>query len=366
MKNNRYCIIMAGGAGSRLWPLSRNARPKQFIDLLGTGRTLLQMTIDRAVRIIPRENILIVTSEKYRELTLAQADGIPEENILFEPFKRNTAPCIAYATYKLMSKNPDAVVAVAPSDHIITDETNFVETIAGVMDYAEHHDQLFTIGIKPTSPNTNFGYIQFNKDQHTPKGTPKEGFQVKTFTEKPNSELATVFFESGEFLWNSGIFIWNLKTIKEEMERYLPEMTELFNPKGRDIYYTPAEKDFIQHSYNNSPSISIDYGVMEKTRKAWVFPADFGWSDLGTWESIYSYISNKDEDGNFVYANSILGDVSGSIVISTDKKKLVIVKGLEDYMVVDSNNVLMVCPRQDDAVKEILVDLTAEDKGEYL
>ena len=366
MNNHRYCIIMAGGAGSRLWPLSRNARPKQFIDLLGTGRTLLQMTIDRAVRIIPRENILIVTSEKYRDLVMAQADGIPEENILFEPFKRNTAPCIAYATYKLLSKDPDAVVAVAPSDHIITDEFNFVETIASVMDYAEKHDQLFTIGIKPTSPNTNFGYIQFNKDVRTPEGTPKEGFQVKTFTEKPNSELATVFYESGEFLWNSGIFIWNLKTIKEEMERYLPEMTELFNPKDRSVYYTPAEKDFIQHSYNNSPSISIDYGVMEKTRKAWVFPADFGWSDLGTWESIYSYISAKDEDGNIVHANTVLGDVSGSIVVSTDKKKLVIVKGLQDYMVVDSNNVLMVCPRQDDAVKEILVDLTAEDKGEYL
>ncbi len=366
MNQHRYCIIMAGGAGSRLWPLSRNAKPKQFIDLLGTGRTLLQMTIDRAARFIPRENILIVTAEKYREVVEEQAAGIPGDNILYEPFKRNTAPCIAYATYKLLAKDPEAVVAVAPSDHIITDETNFVETISAVMDYAAVHDQLFTIGIKPTSPNTNFGYIQFNKDQHTEPGTPKEGFQVKTFTEKPNLELATVFFESGEFLWNSGIFIWNLKTIKEEMERYLPEMTELFNPKGRNVYFTLQERDFIQHSYNNSPSISIDYGVMEKTRKAWVFPADFGWSDLGTWESIYSYISDKDDSGNIVHANTILGDVEGSIVMSSDKKKLVIVKGLKDYMVVDSNNVLMICPRADDAVKAILVDLTAKDKGEYL
>ena len=229
------------------------------------------------------------------------------------------------------------------------------------------HDQLFTIGIKPTSPNTNFGYIQFNREQHTAPDTPKEGFQVKTFTEKPNLELATVFYESGEFLWNSGIFIWNLKTIKEEMERYLPEMTELFNPNGRNVYYTPQEKEFIQNSYNNSPSISIDYGVMEKTRKAWVFPADFGWSDLGTWESAYNYIQAKDENGNVVHANdAVLGDVERSIVVTTDNKKLVIVKGLKDYMVVDSGNVLMVCPRADDAVKEILVDLTAQDKGEYL
>ena len=367
MDKHRYCIIMAGGAGSRLWPLSRNARPKQFIDLLRTGRTLLQMTIDRAARITPRENILIVTAEKYRALVEEQACGIPAENILYEPFKRNTAPCIAYATYKLLSKDPDAVVAVAPSDHIITDEFNFVETIAAVMDYARTHDQLFTIGIKPTSPNTNYGYIQFNKEVRTDKDASKTGFQVKTFTEKPDLELAKVFVDSGEFLWNSGIFIWNLRTIKAEMERYLPEMTELFNPGGRDVYYTPAEKDFIEHSYNNSPSISIDYGVMEKTRKAWVFPADFGWSDLGTWESAYNYINTKDAAGNIVHANySVLGDVHRSIVVSTAKDKLVIVKGLKDYMVVDSNNVLMVCPRQDDAVKEILVDLTAEEKGEYL
>ena len=209
--------------------------------------------------------------------------------------------------------------------------------------------------------------LKFNKDQHTESGTPKEGFRVKTFTEKPDSELATVFYESGEFLWNSGIFIWNLRTIKEEMERYLPEMTELFNPKGRNVYNTPQEAEFIQHSYNNSPSISIDYGVMEKTRKAWVFPADFGWSDLGTWESAYNYIRTKDENGNIVHANyTVLGGVERNIVVCTDKQKLVIVKGLKDYMVVDSNNVLMICPRADDAVKEILVDLTAGDKGEYL
>ncbi len=366
MKKNHYCIIMAGGVGSRLWPLSRNAMPKQFVDLLGTGRSLLQMTIDRLAHIVPRENILIVTSAKYADIVGRQAEGIPAENVLYEPFKRNTAPCIAYATYKLYSKDPDAVVAVAPSDHIITDEFNFVETIGAVMDYAEDHDRLFTIGIKPSSPNTNFGYIQFNRDVATEPGSAKTGYQVKTFTEKPNLELAKVFYESGEFLWNSGIFIWNLKTIKEEMERYLPEMTELFNPGGRNIYGSKAERDFIQHSYNNSPSISIDYGVMEKTRKAWVFPADFGWSDLGTWESLYEYIGDKDAKGNVARANAILDDVSGSVIICDDSKKLLIAKGLKNYMVVDSGNTLMVCPLEDEAVKGILVDLTAQDKGEYL
>ncbi|MBP5504499.1 MAG: mannose-1-phosphate guanylyltransferase [Bacteroidales bacterium] len=365
MSSNKYCIIMAGGVGSRLWPLSRNSRPKQFIDLLGTGKSLIQMTIDRAAHIVPRENILIVTSDKYRELVEAQATGIPLENILYEPYRRNTAPCIAYATYKLFSKDPDATVMVTPSDHIITDECNFVDTMSAVMDYASTHNQLFTIGIKPTFGNTNFGYIQFNRDVHT-EGVRKEGFQVKTFTEKPISDLAKVFYESGEFLWNAGIFIFNLKTIKEEMERYLPEMTELFNPKGKNVYNTAGEKEFIQHSYNNSPSISLDYGVMEKTRKAWVFPADFGWSDLGTWESLYEYVEFKDELGNAVHANTIMRKCKGTVVVSLDPNKLVVVKGLTDYMVVDSDNALMVCPRRDDDVKEILVDLTAQDKGEYL
>ncbi|MBQ3658716.1 MAG: mannose-1-phosphate guanylyltransferase [Bacteroidales bacterium] len=365
MSSNKYCIIMAGGVGSRLWPLSRNTRPKQFIDFLSTGRSLMQMTIDRAAHIVPKERILIVTNEKYRDLVESQAEGIPAENLLYEPYRRNTAPCIAYAVYKLFSKDPDATVMITPSDHAITDECNFVDTMSAVMDYAATHDQLFTIGIKPTFPNTNFGYIQFNKDVNT-GDTPKRGYQVKTFTEKPDLDLATVFFESGEFLWNSGIFIFNLKTIKAEMERYLPEMTDLFNPKGKKVYNTAGEKDFIEHSYNNSPSISIDYGVMEKTRKAWVFPADFGWSDLGTWESVFEYAAGKDAEGNIIHGNTIISGTNGSVVISKNPKKLIVVKGLDNYLVVDSDNALMVCPRRDEQVKEILVDLTAQDKGEYL
>lgn len=366
MSSNKYCVIMAGGVGSRLWPLSRNSMPKQFIDLLGTGKSLMQMTISRVARIVPRENILIVTSEKYRDIVESQAADIPKENILYEPFRRNTAPCIAYATYKLFSKDPDATIMVTPSDHVISDEFDFVDTMSAVMDYASTHDQIFTIGITPSFPNTNFGYIQFNKEVNT-GDTPKRGYQVKTFTEKPDIDLATVFYESGEFLWNAGIFITNLRTIKEEMERYLPEMTDLFNPKDKNPYYTAAEKNFIENSYNNSPSISIDYGVMEKTRKAWVFPANFGWSDLGTWESMFDYLADtKDADGNIIHANALLGNAHGNLVVCRDNRKLVVVKGLDNFMVVDSDSALMVCPREDQQVKEILVDLTALDKGEYL
>ena len=362
---NKYCIIMAGGVGSRFWPVSRGNMPKQFLDILGTGKTMLQMTIDRFGKILPKENIYIVTAEKYREIMPAQAEGVPEENILYEPFKRNTAPCIAYATYKLLRKDPEATVVVAPSDHAIINEANFIETISAVMDYASTHDRLFTIGIKPSFPNTNYGYIQFNREMPA-ADTAKEGWQVKTFTEKPDIDLAKVFVESGEFLWNSGMFIWNLKTIKEEMEHYLPEITELFSDKDEPAYFTEKENAFILHSYENSPSISIDYGVMEKTRKAWVFPADFGWSDIGTWESLYEYLENKDDRGNTVNAPQNILAAKGSMILEKNREKLVVVKGLENYMVVDTDDVLMVCPRDDAAIKEILVDLTAQDKGKYL
>ncbi len=366
MAENKYCIIMAGGVGSRFWPMSRGNMPKQFLDILGTGKSMLQMTIDRFSRIVPKENILVVTAEKYRDVIQGHVEGIPADNILYEPFKRNTAPCIAYATYKLLEKDPDATVIVAPSDHVIIGEDNFVETIGAVMDYASSHDRLFTIGIKPTFPNTNYGYIQYNKEVRA-EDSAKEGFQVKTFTEKPDLELAKVFVESGEFLWNSGMFIWNLKTIKEELEHYLPEITELFAEQEKKVYYTDAETDFILHSYENSPSISIDYGVMEKTHKAWVFPADFGWSDIGTWESLYEYIGHKDTRGNAVNApQNIIDSAERSMVLETDKEKLVVVKGLKDYIVVDTDDVLMVCPRDDAALKEILVELTAQDKGKYL
>lgn len=365
MNNNFYAVIMAGGVGSRFWPVSRNEMPKQFLDILGVGKTFLQMTVDRFAKIVPRENILIVTASKYKELIERQLPDIVAENVLYEPYKRNTAPCIAYATYKLISRNPDATVVVSPSDHYIADEGLFVDTVASVMKYAATNDQLFTIGIKPTSPNVNYGYIQANK-KHGFDFEGHKAYAVKTFTEKPDAELAKVFLDSGEFLWNSGIFIWNLKTIKGELESCLPKVASMF-AAGEGLYYTDAEPAFINKVYEDSTSISIDYGVMEKTRKAHVFEGLFGWSDLGTWQSLYEQVPKRNADNNAVQADhTILTKVSGSIIYEGDRRKLVVVKGLQDYMVIDTDDALMICPRDDAAVKEILVDLAVKDKESYL
>ena len=360
MNHNHYCIIMAGGIGSRFWPVSRQALPKQFIDILGVGRTFLQMTFDRYAQIVPVENILVVTAERYVGLVREQLPQIPEDNILAEPYKRNTAPCVAYATYKLYKKNPDATVVVAPSDHLIIGEESFRDTIRTALKHAEGSDNLFTIGIDPTRPETNYGYIQANKAVCLRVGK-HDSFQVKTFTEKPNADLARVFLETGEFFWNSGMFIWNLKAIKEEMERCLPEVTTLFRG-GEDVYYTPAEKDFVRRVYEDCPAISIDYGVMEKTQKAWVFLSDFGWSDLGTWDSVYER-AGKDAAGNVVRGGvPMVDDVKNSVVLCRDPQKLVVARGVENLLVIDMADVLLVCHRDDKTVKDIVTDLTMKDK----
>ncbi|MBQ9397537.1 MAG: mannose-1-phosphate guanylyltransferase [Bacteroidales bacterium] len=360
MNHNHYCIIMAGGIGSRFWPVSRQARPKQFIDILGIGRTFLQMTFDRYAAIVPPENILIVTAERYADLVHEQLPQVPEENILLEPYKRNTAPCVAYATYKLYKKNPDATVVVAPSDHLIIGEESFRDTIVTALETASESDRLFTIGIDPTRPETNYGYIQINKAVSKQVGR-HQSYQVKTFTEKPNADLAKVFLDTGEFFWNSGMFIWSLKAIKAEMERCLPEVTTLFRG-GEEVYYTPAEKEFIQRVYGDCPAISIDYGVMEKTQKAWVFLSDFEWSDLGTWESVYERV-NKGPDGTVLHGGvPMVDDVRNSIVMCDEPKKLVVVRGVEDLMVIDMADVLLVCHRDDKTVKDVVTDLTMKDK----
>jgi len=360
MKNNHYCIIMAGGIGSRFWPMSRQTRPKQFIDILGVGKTFLQMTFERYARIVPPENILIVTAERYRDLVKEQLPDMPDENILLEPYKRNTAPCVAYATYKLFKKNPKATVVVAPADHLIIGEEQFAGTIRSALEAAERNDRLYTIGIEPTRPETNYGYIQINKS-HAEKVDQHDSYQVKTFTEKPNAELARVFLETGEFFWNSGMFIWNLQAIKRELERCLPEVTTLFQG-GEKYYFTPEEASFIRRVYEDCPAISIDYGVMEKTQKAWVFLSDFGWTDLGTWESVYEQVP-KNENGNVVSAKvQMIDEVKGSVVLETNPKKLVVARGFEQMMVVDMHDVLLVCHRDDKTVKDIVTDLTMKDK----
>lgn len=363
MNSNYYCIIMAGGIGSRFWPVSRTACPKQFLDILGMGRSFLQMTFDRFTKFIPEENILVVTSDRYAGLVSEQLPTIPKDNILLEPYRRNTAPCVAYATYKLLQKNPEATVVVAPADHLITNEDKFQATVLAAMTEASQSDSLFTIGIKPTRPETNFGYIQVNKS--TEKVT--EGhtsYEVKTFTEKPNLEMAKIFLETGEFFWNSGIFIWNLKAIKAELESCLPLVARGFKAGG-NCYYTEKEEKFIHHIYAECESVSIDYGVMEKTKKARVFMADFGWSDVGTWQSVYEHSPNHDEGGNIVKCGaSMISEVKNSIISTTNPKKLVVVRGFDNVMVVDRDDVLLVCPREDRAIKDIVTDLMMKDNTE--
>lgn len=366
MDNNFYCIIMAGGVGSRFWPVSRTARPKQFIDILGMGKSFLQLTFDRMARIVPPENILIVTSEMYKDLVFEQIPSIAEDNVLLEPYKRNTAPCIAYATYKIREKNPEATVVVAPSDHLITDEVSFCNTISTALREASSNDYLYTIGITPTRPETNYGYIQINRNVTKEVDGHRAG-KVKTFTEKPDEDMAKLFLETGEFVWNSGMFIWSVKSIMKELDVCLPDVSSIFK-RGAGLYNTPSEAEFISRAYAECPSISIDYGVMEKTDRAWVFMADFGWNDVGTWNSIYNLSPNRNEDGNIIKSRVFMvDDTEGSIIESTDRNKLIVVKGLKNMMVVDCKDVLLVCPRDDKAIKDLITDLSMKDNAkEYL
>ena len=364
MSSNKFCIIMAGGVGSRFWPVSRNAYPKQFLDILGTGRSFLQATVDRFCRIIPAENIFIVSAKQYETLIAEQVPQIPKQNVLLESRKRNTAPCIAYATYKLYKKNPDASVVVTPADHLILNEDVFLETIDTILEHTEKSDSLFTIGIKPSRPETQYGYIQVNKSKaEVVRG--HASYQVKTFTEKPDLDMAKVFFNSGEFLWNSGIFVWNLKTIKKEIETHLPDIATSFSDLS-DVYDTDLEQQKVDAVYDACSSISIDYGVMEKTDKCRVFEASFGWSDLGTWESLYAQ-GSKDELGNLVNAEkTMLDKVKNSIIVSSDKNKLVVLNDLENYIVISTDDVLLVCPRDEKKIKALTADLAIHNLSQYL
>lgn len=364
MVSDKYCIIMAGGVGSRFWPVSRNARPKQFLDILGTGRSFLQATVDRFRKIVPAENILIVSAKQYADLIAEQVPEIPKENVLLENRKRNTAPCIAYATYKLLKKNPNATVAVSPADHLILNEEVFLETVETAMEYAAETPALFTLGIKPTRPETQYGYIQANKA--TAEIVREHAcYQVKTFTEKPDLEMAKVLYSSGEFLWNSGIFVWNIQTIKEELQAHLPDIAEAFSEISR-FYYTPEEQKIVDNVYSSIDSISIDYGVMEKTDRCRVFEASFGWSDLGTWESLYTQ-SPKDAAGNLVNTPSaMLEGVKDSVIATTEKGKLIVVKNLENYIIISTDDVLLVCPRDEKQIKAITAELAMNNLTEYL
>ncbi len=345
---------MAGGVGSRFWPLSRLSRPKQFLDILGIGKSLLQQTFDRFNRIIPTENILIVSNLEYKELILKQLPQISESQVLLEPMRRNTAPCIAYANYKLLQQNPNANIVVTPSDHLILKEDEFLETIAEGLKFTKSNNALLTLGIKPTRPDTGYGYIQASESvQNISKLK-----IVKTFTEKPEYEMAKFFFESGEFFWNSGIFIWNLAAINNAFETYLPEIYSLFAAKSNK-----SEPDFIKEVYAECKNISIDYGVMEKASNVNVLCSDFGWSDLGTWGSLYEY-SAKDENNNAIAGKNVMLYNSKDCVINVPSEKLVILHGLEDYIVVESDDTLLICKKQDEQYIRQIVNDVKISKGE--
>ncbi len=359
MNKNNYCVIMAGGIGSRFWPMSKTKKPKQFIDVLGTGKTLLQQTFARFEKICPTENIYIVTSSIYNDIVKEQLPEIKQQQILLEPNRRNTAPCVAYANYKILKQNANANIVVAPSDHLILDENKFIDTIKQCFDFVSKKDALLTIGIKPNRPDTGYGYIQINKAEKDKNKVQK----VKTFTEKPNLEMATFFVNSGEFYWNSGIFIWSLKSIIKAFEDKLPEVNNLFK-SGIKIYDTNAEKDFITKTYTNCKNISIDYGIMEKSDNVYVMPSEFGWSDLGTWGSLYTHMK-LDNNKNAIKGqqNVLTYDVKNSIIHSSSDK-LIVLQGLDDYIIVDTNETLLICKKQDEQkIKQIVNDIKI-NKGE--
>ncbi len=353
--NTNYCVILAGGMGSKLWPLSRVSKPKQFIDVEDSGRSLLRHTFDRFLRILPTENIIVVTSEQYVSLVREQLPELPEQNILPEPYSRNTAPSIAYATYSILLRCPDAKIVVTPSDNSISSRTEFSQTVLKVLDFISENDYIVTLGIVPTRPDTNFGYIQMTGGQ---KSVDSElPVKVKTFTEKPDAELAGVFVESGEFLWNSGVIIAHADTLRREIERNNPDLTRLF-AGWEGAIGTPFEKDFIYKVYTDCTSRSFDYSILDKTENAWVQPCHFNWMDIGNWGSIYNSYPDKDKDGNAVIGcGKFTDDCSDNLVVSTDKKKLIAIKGLENFMVIDTPDSLLICPRDSKDFKEVISQL---------
>ncbi|MBP1629456.1 MAG: mannose-1-phosphate guanylyltransferase [Bacteroidetes bacterium] len=354
---------MAGGIGTRFWPLSKINKPKQFIDVLGVGESLLQMTFNRFERICPRENIYIVTSNIYTDLVNEQIPNLDPNQIISEPSRRNTAPCIAYANFKIASINPEANIIVAPSDHFIVNEDRFIYTVEKALHAIETNDILITLGIKPTYPNTGYGYIQYkeNNDITNFEGVKK----VKLFTEKPNYEMAIQFIESGDFLWNSGIFIWSLKSIDKAMQELLPEVYEVFN-SGKKFFNTNKEKGFIEEIYTTCPSISIDYGVMEKASNVYVIPSDFGWSDVGTWGALHE-VRDKDENNNSIVGKNVMLYDTKDCIINMPKNKMAIMQGLEDLIIVDANNILMICKKSEEQrIKQFVTDIEVEKGTEYL
>ena len=346
---------MAGGIGSRFWPMSTQKFPKQFHDILGTGRTMIQQTFDRIKQTVPVGNIFVITNTEYAELSHQQLPELPIENIVGEPMMKNTAACNIYMVNKIADLNPDANVIVLPADHLILKENAFLEKVNQAFDFASKNDVLITLGITPTRPDTGYGYIQFSEKQDS------DFYKVKTFTEKPNLEIAKSFIETGDFLWNAGIFIWNVKSIQKAFAEYLPEMTQEFVSCE---YNSDREIVCIETIYPKVEKISIDNGILEKAKNVYVIPADLGWSDLGTWTSVYEN-SEKNEDNNSIDSKTVLTYNSKNNVVRIKKGKASIIDGLEDYIVVDTEKALLICPRDNDQlIKNYVLDLKNFKKGE--
>lgn len=355
MQNN-YCVIMAGGVGSRFWPFSKSDYPKQFLDFFGTGRSLLQITFDRFNGIVPTENIFVVSNASYKDIILSQLPKLKAEQVLLEPMRRNTAPCIAYATYKIKSRCRDANIVVVPSDHLITNETEYTRVLKGGIEFIKDNKQsLLTLGMKPTRPETGYGYIQITDGEGSLR-------KVKTFIEKPNREMAEIFLKSGEFYWNSGMFLWHIDAVIAAFEQHLPEMATKF-AEGNSLYNTDKEQEFINDIFPTCKNISIDYGIMEKSQNVYVQMADFGWSDLGTWQSLYD-LGYKDEKGNVSYkCQKRVYDASDNLIVMPEGN-LAVIDGLQGYLIAQYNNVLLICKKDEEyKIRQFVADVEASANG---
>jgi mannose-1-phosphate guanylyltransferase len=357
---HHYVAIMAGGIGSRFWPMSRTSLPKQFLDILGTGQTLIQQTFERYSQLVPKENIYVITAHEYQAIVKKQLPGLPEENILAEPSRKNTAPCIAYIAFKLLKKDPQALMIAAPADHLVMETNEFLATAKKALDFVDHINALVTIGVKPTYPNTGYGYIQHDTATAAP-----DVYKVKTFTEKPNAELAKTFIASGDFLWNAGIFTWKVKNIVAALEKHEPELYELFAAE-KDKFNTAGEKRAIENIYPQCTNISIDFAVMEKADNVYVIPASFGWSDLGTWNSAWE---NKDKDyfGNAVVGKHVMVVDANNCMVHVPDNKLVLLQGLKDYIIVDTKDVLLICKKdKEQEIKQYVAEVKRNMSDKYL
>ena len=353
MNKNYYAVIMAGGIGSRFWPLSTQQLPKQFQDMLGTGSTLIQKTFNRFENIIPSENIIIATNKKYEKLVKEQLPKITSKQLLLEPAMRNTAPCILYSAFKIYNENPNGIMIVAPSDHWIDDDKEFLKNVQTSLDFCANNDALMTLGIKPNEPNTGYGYIHFSNSENDIK-------KVLNFTEKPNLETATQFIKEESYLWNSGIFVWSVQSILEAFKTHLPKMYMLFS-EGKNSYNTSLEVNFIEDNYSNSENISIDFGIMEKASSVFVLPVNFGWNDLGTWGSLYNKL-DKDKNKNATIGGSVIYRDAENNIVRTQSGKRVVIQGLNNFIVVEKGDVLLICPKnQEQEIKQI----TSQVKNEF-